>query len=158
GDTMSVGDLASCYFPQSILAITNVKLSGQYISGTTSLNWQADGNNLAAFYELQRSKDGETFETISTVYPDNPIISMATYNFKDAVGGYEGDYYYRVRQTNKTGSLRMYSNVVRIIANHKITLINKPTPNPFKDQFSFAVQLKSSKSIETRVLDMGGRM
>lgn len=149
----SAGDLASCYFPNSILAQENVKLLANYLNGQVKLKWEVISNENVTKYELQRSNDGENFETIATITPGN----SNTYTYIDPQNGTDKYKYYRVRQC-KTSGIRFYSNMAKVRVNSKITLASQLSPNPFIDNFNVNIDVKSAGVVRVRILDQSGRV
>ncbi len=153
----SIGDLASCYFPTTILASHKLDMTGKHVSGITTLNWKVNSNIETTLFEVQRSKDGIEFTTVGKVYPTNTDQADASYAFVDTENGSGQSYYYRIRQHMKSG-LRVYSNIVKISSNRVIGFIGKPNPNPFFGHLKFNIDLRSSSPVKIRLIDQSGRV
>lgn len=155
-DTLSAGDLASCYFPAAILPHSYTKLSARYAGGSTALKWDVADNSSVSYYELQVSDDGDNFNTLNTIYPSNGAQDKASYNYTHAyVNGTQK--YYRVQKVLKSSPMRLYSNVVKVALDGRLNIVMKPSPNPFTGSVKFEVELKSSGNVTARLLDQGGR-
>jgi hypothetical protein len=152
----TIADLASCVFPLTLLASTHLGLTGQYYGGQVNLSWTVNDNTNAQYYELQRGTDGENFTTIAKINTINANQAAQTYTYKDPQPGYGGPLYYRVREASNNG-LRVYTPVTTIILNTSNNLVSKPGPNPFSDYINVSVQLKSTATISTRLIDQSGR-
>jgi hypothetical protein len=152
----SIGDLAGCYFPAMVLALNDLKLSGKYAGGQSTLRWESHNNNNVIYYEIQRSENGDDFETIARVNPINVSQPDQAYSYNDADAG-SGRRYYRVRQVLANGG-KFYSNVININVNSKITLIGKLRPSPFESFFDINVKLTSSNNVMVRLIDQNGRI
>jgi hypothetical protein len=72
-------------------------------SGFTQLSWQDDSDNEAGF-EIQRSIDGATWQTLPTVLSPNITAYTDSTTIEDQL------YFYRVRTTNASGA-SAYSNI-----------------------------------------------
>jgi hypothetical protein len=153
----SISDLAGCYFPNGVLAQNLLTLSANNVSGIMNLRWQVNNNDQTFYYELQRSEDEINFETISRVDVRNSDHTSEIYAVRDAPKASGKNIFYRVRQQMNSG-MRYYSNVVKINTTAKIDLIERPTPNPFSQRFSFNAQLRADNQISVRLTDQGGRM
>ncbi len=152
----SMGDLAGCYFPAMVLALNDLKLSGKYSGGQSTLRWESHNNNNVIYYEIQRSENGDDFETIARVNPINVSQPNQAYSYNDADAG-SGRRYYRVRQALANGG-KFYSNVVNINVNAKITLTGRIRPNPIESFFDVNVKLTSTGSVLVRLIDQNGRV
>jgi hypothetical protein len=150
----SASDLATCYFPTAILAKFDVHLTGQNISGSSSLKWDVLANNEVQYYEVQKSRDGSNFETISRVDVVNPDQSTQKYSYADASAENGAAKYYRIRQITQAGA-RYYSNIIKLNGN-KISLNSNIKPNPFVNQVELSVQLQTANNIGVRISSQSG--
>jgi hypothetical protein len=149
----SIADLASCYFPITLLENNRVTLSGKYSNGLSNLSWKADSKNVK-YFEVQRSdENSNNFITIATVEPG----ASQNYIYNDPQDGFGKNKLYRIRQVMNTG-MGIYSNVLKISFNSKINLVSRPRPNPFISSLDLNVQLKADNVITLRMRDESGRM
>jgi hypothetical protein len=153
----SVADLASCYFPNSVLAKNKLQLTGRLEMGKANLKWEVNNNNMVNYYEIQKSIDGNNFTTIASITPSSNIQSIAAFNYRDTQNELRENTFYRVRQIMKN-DLRFYSNITQIHYVNKMNLVGGFSPNPFIDHFNFVVQLKSKKQVGVKVTDQAGRV
>jgi hypothetical protein len=151
----TVGDLATGYFPTGVLADIRVQLNGWNESGTARLKWDVNTNNQVNYYELQSSTDGNNFQTIAHISPENINTAVATYAFADANTSNDKVKYYRVRENVANGT-GYYSNVVKVNFSSKVMLMASPSPNPFKNQFDLRLELKSSTAIAIKLRSESG--
>ncbi len=150
----SIGDLASCYFPATILASNKLLLSGTYAAGNGNLRWEINSDDVV-YFEVQRSDDGSNFETIATI----PAIAGNTiYTYKDIINGGAKNKFYRIREVMNSSTWRFYSNVVNLNISSKFSFVAGPNPNPFINDFNFKIQLKSAGIIQLKLSDQNGRM
>ncbi len=152
----SVSDLSTCYFPTAILAKNDVRLTGQNISGSSSLKWEVFANNEVQYYEVQKSRDGASFETISRVEVVRPDQASQKYSYTDASAENGANKFYRIRQVTQSG-VRYYSNIIKLNGN-KISLNSKIKPNPFVNQVELSVQLATANNIGVRITSQSGAM
>jgi len=150
----SASDLATCFFPAAILAKYDVHLTGQNISGSSSLKWEAVSNDEMQYYEVQRSKDGASFETISRVEVANPSQPNQKYSYTDATAENGAAKYYRIRQVTQSGT-RYYSNIIKLNGS-RISLNSNIKPNPFVNQVELSVQLTTANNIGVRISSQSG--
>ena len=154
----SLSDLGSCYFPTAVLAKNQVQLSGKYAAANASLDWTVNDNTNVSYFEVQRSDDGTEFETIAHIDAVNTTSGSQTYSYKDAQAWFGKPRFYRIRENMSNGSVRYYSNVVKVSFNAKIDVVSKPKPNPFVNYVDFEIQLKTNSSVNVRLLDKSGRI
>jgi hypothetical protein len=152
----SASDLATCYFPAAILAKNDIRLTGQNISTSSSLKWEVFANNEVQYYEIQKSKDGSSFETISRIEVVNPDQSSQKYSYTDVTAENGSVKYYRIRQVTQAG-VRYYSNIVKLSGN-KISLNSKIKPNPFVNHVELSIQLATANNISVRINSQSGAM
>jgi len=155
----SIADLASCSFPLTLLASNQLDLTGRYAAGNASLSWIVNDNTNVDHYEVQRSDEGSdfSFTTIARIDPQNTSQAGVSYAYNDPQTGYGNPKYYRIREI-MTGGMGVYSQVLKIVFNSKISLLGKPAPNPVADHVTVNVQLKSANGISARLIDQSGRV
>ena len=152
----SIGDLSGCFFPTGVLAVNKFVLQAKYSNKITSLNWEVDNNSAAAYYEVQRSDDGNDFTTIGRVEAI-ATIGAAKYSYTDREPGYGKNKFYRVRQITR-GAIRYYSNVENVLVDSKAVLIGAISPNPVVNDFNMNVMLSSNNTISVKVVDQSGKV
>jgi hypothetical protein len=153
----SVADLGSCYFPVTVLGLDRLKLQYKYESSKVNLKWETSRNKDVSYFEIQRGDDGYNFESIGTVQVANADEQMGTYAYADAQDGLGKNKFYRIRQVMRNGA-KLYSNVVNIPFNKKMSLVKELRPNPFTSQIEATLSLKSAGGINVRLMDQNGRV
>lgn len=153
----SVADLGSCYFPVTVLGLDKLKLQYKYESGNVNLKWETNHNKDASYFEVQRSEDGNNFETVGTVQVANADEANATYAYADAQDGFGKNKFYRIRVVLRNGG-KVYTNVVNVAFNKRMNLVKALRPNPFTSQIEAIVSLKSAAPINVRLVDQNGRV
>lgn len=151
----SVADLASCNFPNRILSVSQVRLSGIAANGRTDLKWDLNNNEDVDYFELQRSSDANDFKTITTINSVYSGQSFAKYSYTDNQVSGSGHAYYRVRAVMKSG-IRNYSNIMNILIADQMFLVSAPNPNPFVDRVDCILTLKNKTSVIMRIMDQRG--
>ncbi len=152
----SVADLASCYFPLTILPNEMVELSAFNSGGEGQLKFKTFNNLNVIYYEVMRSTGNpENFEVIQRVQPTNDKAETS-YSIKDANTSPGETYYYRIRSVMPDGK-RLYSNVVKISFSNAIGIALKPWPNPFTSQVEFKLETKGPQTVTIRLVDEQGR-
>ena len=95
------------FSPATALPVHFVKIDARKNSnGTHSIYWQMALQDNVAYYQLERSTDGVSFETISRILP----VSSALYSDTD-IRPVNGSNYYRIKAVEHSGAYH-YSDVV----------------------------------------------
>jgi hypothetical protein len=99
GNAVVYGDNNCAITPTSLdIAILDFQLS----SDKTSLTWLVQDNHLIDFFEIQFSKDGQTFQQLATIYAEIDITERHyTYTIPHEYKALNG--YYRLIYTDKNG-------------------------------------------------------
>jgi hypothetical protein len=153
----SIADLASCYFPITILPEDELELSARQLPGSTTLSWKANNCDKIVYFEVQRSDgDPDHFETIGKVYPrqDQEFSQSFEYSDQQKINGDKS--FYRIRKVTSVG-MNLYSNVVRITFRNILQLTATPRPNPVINDLQLNVELKTGGTVNVRVIDGTGR-
>ena len=151
----SIADLASCNYPNFILSVSQVRLSGKAENGRADLNWDLNNNEEVDYFELQRSGDANDFKTIATINSVYSGQSFAKYSYTDNQASGSGHAYYRVKAVMKSG-IRNYSNVMSILIADQMFLVSAPNPNPFINRVDCILSMKNKTSVTVRILDQRG--
>lgn len=150
----SVADLASCYFPATILGLNKLQLQYKYENSNVNLKWVMESAAPPTSFDVQRSDDGTNFSTIATVpYTDK----QTTYSYADQQSGFGKTKFYRIR-ANMSAATRSYTNVVNVNFGMKAHLLAEVSPNPFTSYAKVDMWLKSAGTVSVRILDQSGRM
>ncbi len=120
-----------------------------------SLDWMTSSESGDAYFTIERSKDGITFDSLSSVSTaalDGNSSTPLQYTGIDP-NPFPGNSYYRIRQTHQDG-YSVYSSVVMV--NFSGTLQSVSVyPNPTSGPVTISGIAYASMSLEW--LDMGGR-
>jgi hypothetical protein len=152
----SIADLASCYFPLTILPNELIELSASNSGGQGQLKFKSFNNLDVIYYEVMRSTGNpENFEVIERIQPTGNKAETS-YSVKDANTTPGVTYYYKIRSIMPDGK-RLYSNVAKISFSNAIGIELKPWPNPFSSQLEFKLETKGPQSVTIRILNEQGR-
>jgi len=89
----------------SPLPIELLSFSGSCVSGNVALKWSTASETNNAFFSIEKSADGITFETLATVNGAGNSSSVINYSYTDYSSPVAGSYY-RLRQTDFNGSTK----------------------------------------------------
>ncbi|MBL7723006.1 MAG: T9SS type A sorting domain-containing protein [Chitinophagaceae bacterium] len=104
-------------------------------------------------FEIQRSVNGSSFETIGIVSPD---INRLLFSFTDA-SLQKGMNLYRIKVNRASGAIK-YSNTTAIINDDKGVLISTVSPNPVHSQAVVTISTAKAGTINFSIYDITGRV
>lgn len=149
-----------------ILCGTATSLPVEYISfdvmrerNDAVLEWVVASEQNNAYYEVERSLDGQLFEPIGQVLGQGTTSDQTTYNWVDYdVNRYATPViYYKLRQVDTDGSFS-YSNTVLLTISNPSGLSMKLFPNP-TDRFAYIDYFVNSPAkSRLEITDMNGRL
>jgi hypothetical protein len=115
------------------LPVTLIEFKGQEKETNINLTWKvADEKNLNR-YEVQRSRDGVTFETIGVVFPlEDGVHPNYAFNDKNATTGIN---YYRLKMIDNDGAFK-YSNLLMFTLGAPAGIQIVVAPNPTVDMIN----------------------
>jgi len=133
-----------------VLPLSTLDLKGNRSGGEVGLNWKLLTDRTVVNYEVQRSLDQRSFQTIST--------AAATQNhFTDAdLPQAQGTWYYRIRVNMGVGH-ELYSNILAITAGSEAGTV-KAYPNPFGSVFSLVIPAAAQGQETVTIRDITGRV
>ncbi|RSK43237.1 T9SS type A sorting domain-containing protein [Hymenobacter perfusus] len=137
----------------SPLPVTLVSFSAKVKGNQVALNWVTASELNNKGFEVQRSRDGRSFETILTREGKGTTSATTTYNEVDKKP-LNGLSYYRLKQVDLDGSSSFSSLVtVNFLNSGEVTMY----PNPVQDQLTIDVA-GSAEGVTAVITDMTGRL
>lgn len=153
-DTVQVVAFANCM----VLDLNITALQGVQENGSINLSWKTTNNQLAGYFEVERSLDGRNFQSVGRI--DNlhqPAISTADYNFTDDVASFAGTrLYYRVKLFSSQGTFK-FSNTIHFNLSQPRSTISI-YPNPARDVIQVQVVSQYEKRLNIEIYDPSGRL
>jgi hypothetical protein len=148
----SITTTATIRFP-SRSSLVNFQAMSQ--KNAVDISWNAGADNKASLFEVQRSLDGSSFESVGVVKAEE----AGRYAFTDKVRettAKRNDLYYRLRQVDAAGRIT-YSKVliVRTYGTKSVAAISV-TPDPGVNDIQVNVQLKEKSVVVMHVRDNSG--
>jgi hypothetical protein len=108
---------------QAPLPVTFLGFEARRVNASVQLSWKVAGEENVARYEVERSSDGRSFQTIASFTPHG----KDAYTHTDAATA-SGTVYYRVKNVDTDGKYK-YSTIVRY-ANGRSDVVLKAFPQP----------------------------
>lgn len=142
---------------QIALPVELVSFQGRWVENSGNvLNWTTAWEKNNDHFEIQRSRDARSFESIGRVIGKGSSSSNQSYEFVDEVGGQEALTYYRLKQVDQDGSLS-YSRIVAVGHEIKPTISLVVYPNPTVDLLRLQISTGNQLS-GIRVFNLSGAM
>jgi hypothetical protein len=107
------------------------------------LNWQVESDITTNFFEIEKSTDGSTFETISKIIGSNLSIARK-YSYVDTKPNKLSTVYYRLKMVDNDGSVT-YSKIEKISLTRNTNYVSNVYPNPVKKGQTINVEVVSDK-------------
>lgn len=152
----SIDNFSTFFFANNVnttLPLEFVLFSGKIDDNDILLNWETANEQQVSHFEVERSSDGNNFESAGTI---NQANAVHKYSFTDAGIISRGwpVVYYRIRQVDLDGSFT-FSQVISLRADLKPAVT--AFPNPVKSRLNLSVTISSPEKLQIVVIDNAGR-
>ncbi len=117
-----------------------------------ALTWTTSSEENNAGFEVQKSIDGEHFETIETIEGNGTSIEVNTYDFIDE-NPISGENYYRLKQNDFDGNFE-YSDILIVQFDNEVKA--SIFPNPTTEKLVVTTELQEEMNI--RIFNMNGQL
>lgn len=139
---------------QTSLPVQLISFSGQQKNGQVVLTWITASEQNNAYFQIERSEDGATFEPIGLVNGNGTTRTQHTYHFTD-VDPLPGVSYYRFRQVDINGQFE-YSKTISMKVNGGDKVVMHPNP-AFRGQLvHLRVTSREELSYQLSIIDQKG--
>jgi hypothetical protein len=154
-DQDGVLDWCEFYLPNESLPVDFLDISANWNGNATEIRWVTANEINNDHFEIQRSQDGNYFESIGEQDAAGAgIESINSYDILDDGIVQAGTYWYRIRQIDDNGSSSL-SETVGVEVDASALSILKAFPNPSNG--NFRLQFKTGAS-SLSVVGMDGRI
>lgn len=122
-----------------------------------NVDWSTISQRDNDYFTVERSSDGNKFESIGEVKGAGTSVQTMNYDFTDS-DPMHGLSYYRLRQTDFNGDTETYNAVAvkYIVAVDEVT-IEKAFPNPFRDHFTVQYTMSAETEVTVALVNSNGR-
>ena len=115
--------------PGSILPVELISFEGELNGEVVDLSWVTANETNNSLFEVQRSADGTSFETIGEVAGNGTTTQVSEYAFTD-IDPLEGVSYYRLKQIDLNGEFEYTQTIkVKVESTFDITIYPVPAVN-----------------------------
>jgi hypothetical protein len=140
--------------PQVILPVTILNFAGTAQNKKAQLYWQTQNENNSSYFELQRSSDGNSFETIATITAKGNTTN--DYQNTDDLFFYKHSLvYYRLKMVDINGSFK-YSAAVAIKLGAAIKANIKAWPLPFTGNLNIEFYSDEAMPVKITLYNVAG--
>ena len=150
---------------QNPLPVELVSFSGACDEGIINLTWQTASEFNSSHFDVEKSRDGENWQLLTTLPSAGTSNELITYQSTDQ-NGTEGNNYFRLRQVDIDGTEKLY-DPINVSCSEVTTGYFSSFPNPSGTSFQVVVNNKeligactlnmvdaSGKVIEQRTIDV----
>ncbi len=130
------------------LPVTISSFNGMYSNGVSHLDWKTSQEFNSDHFELQKSADGQNFNSIANIKSAGNSSVVKNYNYQDNTPNSGKFVYYRLKQIDINAKYT-FSSVVKLALELNTSVV--VYPNPFKDDFTISFSA-SKTSIATLTL------
>lgn len=143
--------------PANPLPVTMTSFEGELLEGEAHLTWKTASEVNNDFFEVQRSANGEDYETIGLVKGSGTTTDANTYTFVDR-SPFFGANYYRLKQVDFDGGSQVEEKVVVLQLDSEGEFDVKTFPNPTtQDNINVQVVTTEEAPVSIKLVDLYGR-
>lgn len=157
--SFSTQQFALGYAPETIVPVDLIDFNAQYSNGAVRITWQTASEKNNDYFEVQRSLDGKTYETIAEIDGAGDSDELLAYSTIDA-SPYLGVSYYRLHQVDFDGTSETFPP--KVVYNDLVQngLDFRMVPNPTTgDAINFVLTTGDDHTpIFIRMTDVSGRI
>ena len=122
------------------LPVELMSFSGNCADGQVNLEWQTASEHNSLYFEVEKSRDGENWQVLSTVPSAGNSTELLTYSAVDAHAG-EGNNYYRLNQVDIDGANKVY-DIINVSCSGGNKGYFSTYPNPSSGSFQVVLNNK----------------
>ena len=122
------------------LPVELMSFSGNCADGQVNLEWQTASEHNSLYFEVEKSRDGENWQVLSTVPSAGNSTELLTYSVVDAHAG-EGNNYYRLNQVDIDGANKVY-DIINVSCSGGNKGYFSTYPNPSSGAFQVVLNNK----------------
>lgn len=140
-----------------VLSCEIITFKAVLFNNITQLEWKVLCRQEADYFEIERSIDGNNFQSIKQVTGRLILNEIETYNTADNVSGVNANIiYYRLKTVLRSGR-SSYSNIVTVKPGGMYSSVQL-YPNPANNFVRVTIGSTSSEKIQLQILDAAGKM
>lgn len=118
------------------------------------IDWKTASESNSSHFEVEKSNDGQDFESIASIKSQRNSSTLQTYNFVDKNPA-QGINYYRLRSVDLDG--RFEYSLIKSVTIEKLSKFVQIYPNPAKDEVNIKVS-NTDENVVVKIFDQLGRV
>ena len=126
------------------LPIELINFEALVIDENIKLQWTLFNNNNDAFFDIERSDDGQFFYKIGSIHSSNNINKDYSFIDDKVYGNYKSKLFYRLKTIDNAGKIK-YSKQISIQPKNNGLLVKKVYPTIIKKNESITAEVFSDK-------------
>ncbi|KAA3437837.1 Ig-like domain-containing protein [Rufibacter hautae] len=139
------------------LPVTLTSFTASATNNGIKLNWTTASEKDNAYFQVERSINGNTFLSIGQVNGNGTSSVAKNYSFTDGSAP-AGTVYYRLKQVDVNGAFE-YSKVVSVnAAGNKATAQVAVSPNPFTREVSISINSVEDRTVQVELYDLNQKL
>jgi hypothetical protein len=137
------------------LPVTLTYLNAECGENGVEIKWQTASENNSAYFEVERSLDGQNWDEIKTIIAAGNSVSLIDYGVVDT-DRIAATRYYRLNQVDKDGKSTFHGPVSSTCSDEALTMTL--FPNPTSANVSVAIQTETPGMVELTFNSMDGKL
>lgn len=142
-------------FGNAPLPVEWLSFDAKAVSSNVLLQWKTASESGNDYFNVERSRDGSSFETIGQVQGSGTTNSISSYTFTDYTPG-QGLIYYRLQQVDIDGQFDR-SKIVPVRIGDGVSTPYL-FPNPVSDQTYFIINSEENTDQTIEIFDLAGHL
>jgi hypothetical protein len=139
----------------SVLAVATSSFNAFKQNGIVQLNWITVSESGNAYFEIERSSNGNNYQAIGRVTGAGTTSQTMHYSFTDITPLVTGVSYYRLKEVNNNGGSQ-YSAVVTIKADNQLHKTVTVLSNPVTEKLTVKISTDVTTNMQLKVInDLG---
>ncbi len=134
--------------------ISNFNSSEQ--NSKTHLTWTTTSESNNAYFEIEKSTDGNHFKSIGTVASKGNSSIATSYNFTD-ITPLATTNYYRLKLVSNDGNFK-YSSISTVKLAEKLKNMLSISPNPVVDKINISINANNNTNVNITVMNAVGKI
>lgn len=139
----------------TLLPVEFIDLRAHAMNGVVHLDWSTASESGSSHFLVQRSRDGQEFETIGRMEAAGNSMTQLVYSTVDDAP-YEGLSYYRLEQVDTNGESKL-SHIVPVYVRTGGSAFSV-FPNPAANELNVSFDSRTEGKVTWRIVDAAGRM
>jgi hypothetical protein len=150
-DTVTITQDTNCVD----LDVKEIRLEAKLKKGVPLLQWTSTINDKTKYYELQRSIDGRSYETIYVQKNNEPGLAQKSYSYRDETVPDDAMHVtYRIKAVLNNGEFTSAPVSLQLLDSLKLSVY----PNPAYQKVYLSVSSEEQQNVEVAIINTAGNI